>query len=104
MLEIVIPRNDQSIYEIKTTSGKSYLVRCPGQSFPENDQGGMLAFLVEEAGERTVMLRDMSKISSFVRRTDLQVSEDAERPESMYDLLSRRPGQGARGFIMFHLD
>ena len=104
MLKIAVPQNDQSIYELTTESGKKYFVRCPGQAFDEGDNDGMVAFLVEGGGERPVMLREMHKIVSFIRRPDLPIPENANCLSSMLDIFTRRPGHGAYNILSFHLE
>ncbi len=43
MIKFEVPEDGQSVYEIRTKSGKSYLVRCPGTISPESDEDGMFA-------------------------------------------------------------
>ena len=103
MIKFVVPQNDQSVYEITTESGRKYFVRCPGMRMPEDEnKDGLMAFLVEDGKDRPVMLWNLKKIVSFTRRPDLPVGE--ERPESMYDLLFVRPGQGAYSFLHYDLE
>lgn len=103
MIKFDVPLNDQSVYEITTENGNKYFIRCPGMSSPEDENDdGLLAFLVEKNGERPAMIFNLHKIVSFIRRPDLPIGKN--RPESMYDLMSRRLGEGAVGFLNFELD
>lgn len=103
MIQFAVPQNDQSVYEITTESGRKYFVRCPGMCTPEDEnKDGLMAFLVEGGSERTVMLGNLKKIVSFTRRPDLPVGKD--QPESMYDLMFVRPGQGAYSFLHYDLE
>ena len=103
MLKFSIPQNDQSVYEITTESGHKYLVRCPGMCAPEDENDdGLLAFLIDDGRERTVMLRNLKKIVSFTRRPDIPVGKG--QPTSMYDLLLVQPGQGTYSFLHSDLE
>lgn len=85
MLEFEVAPGDQSVYEITTTSGKKYLVRCPGTESWETKGDKLLVFLIGSVSERVVMLRELDKIVSITKREDL-VSNDPRRPERMSHL------------------
>lgn len=103
MIKFAVPENDQSVYEITTLSGKKYFVRCPGMCSPEDEtKDGIFAFLVENNGERPVILRHLQNIVSFTRRPDLPIGEP--KPKSMYDLLWHRLGEGCYSFLHYELD
>lgn len=82
MLEFEVAPGDQSVYEITTTSGKKYLVRCPGAQSWTTKFDGLPVFLIGKTSEKPVMLRELDKIVSFVKRDDLS-SNDPRRPEHM---------------------
>ena len=42
MLQFEVAPGDQSVYEITTTSGKKYLVRCPGTQSWRTKHDGLL--------------------------------------------------------------
>ena len=103
MIHFEVPSNDQSVYEITTESGRKYFVRCPGMCSPDDEaKDGLMAFLVEDGKERTVMLWNLKRIVSFTRRPDLPVGKN--RPASMYDLMLVRQGQGAYSFLHYDLE
>lgn len=85
MLEFEVAPGDQSVYEITTTSGKKYLVRCPGTESWETKGDKLLVFLIGKVSEQPTMLRELDKIVSFTKREDL-VSNDPRRPERMSHL------------------
>ena len=39
MLKIEVPENDQSVYELKTESGETHLIRCPGTHLDDEKEG-----------------------------------------------------------------
>jgi hypothetical protein len=85
MLEFEVAPGDQSVYEITTTSGKKYLVRCPGTESWETKGDKLLVFLIGKVSEQPAMLRELDKIVSITKREDL-VSNDPRRPERMSHL------------------
>lgn len=103
MLEFEVAPGDQSVYEITTTSGKKYLVRCPGTQSWTTKHDGLLVFLIGTVSEQPAMLRELDKIVSFTKREDL-VSNDPRRPERMGELFwASEPGQGVT-IRSVHLD
>lgn len=102
MLEFQVAPGDQSVYEITTDSGKKYLVRCPGVKSTDLRCGALMAFLIGNACEQPVMLRDLDKIVSFTKREDL-TSNDPRRPERMGDLLWTGKGKDPVAIRSVHL-
>lgn len=102
MLKIEVPENDQAIYEIKTVSGSTLFVRCPGTDTTKT-AAGFLAFLVEPSGERLVVIHDLEKIVAFTRRADLPLPDQAQRVRSVSDLLFANRDRPAQCFLHKHL-
>ena len=105
MFKFEVHCNDQTVYELKTQSGRSYFVRCPGErSFNHEGQprDGMLAFQVTNGHERTVMLHDLDRIVSATPRPDMPSGKN--RPERMSDLFFVLPGEGSHSFLSVHLE
>lgn len=97
MLKIAVPQNDQSIYELTTESGKKYFVRCPGMHL-DDEREGLFCFLVEDDLETPVMFLNVQSITSFVRRPDMKLPQNANTPRWVLDLMSHAPGEGVLGF------
>lgn len=105
MFKFRVPENDQTVYELKTKSGKSYFVRCPGQRFTDhegNPRIGIPAFLVNNGKESTVMLHNLDKIVSITPRPDLPIGDI--RPRFVEDLMWVSPGKGCYSFPTVHLE
>ena len=105
MVKFEVPENDQSVYEITTKSGRQYLIRCPGEHSHEDEEtprSGVLAYLIANDSEQTVMLTKLDLITSFTRRPDLPFDK-SHQPRRMGDLMWRRPGEGVPGFLLYEL-
>lgn len=103
MIKFEVPEDDQSVYEIRTKSGKSYLVRCPGTISPESDEDGMFALQIGVI-EKPVCIQNPSIIESFTRRDDIEPPAGCMKLRSMGDLWFRQPGEGIHGFLLIWLE
>ena len=56
MLKIEVPENDQSVYELKTESGETHLIRCPGTHL-DDEKEGLFCFVLEGSGSSGAQLR-----------------------------------------------
>lgn len=97
MLQISVPNDDQSVYELTTKSGKTFLVRCPG-TFVESEKDGLFCFVVKNDVETPTMFTGTEQIASFVKRPDVKIPTNAMHPSQMSDLMIRHLGEGAHGF------
>lgn len=97
MLKIEVPENDQSVYELKTESGETHLIRCPGTHL-DDEKDGLFCFVLEGDSEECVMFSNTKAIISFEERAKIPVPEGALRPRHVLDLMVRSPGEGAYGF------
>lgn len=52
MLKIEVPENDQSVYELKTESGETHLIRCPGTHL-DDEKEGLFCFVLEGSIHRS---------------------------------------------------
>lgn len=96
-MRIEVPVNDQSIYELKTESGRTYLVRCPGTDLYD-DKEDLFCFVVEGNTEELVAFLNPKRIVSFTKRADLPIPEKAIKPHRVLNLMNRRFGEGVYGF------
>ena len=102
-MKIEVPANDQAVYELTTKSGRKYLVRCPGASWNGDDRSGVPALLVEGEVEMFVMLRGLSLVTSLVRRPDVPVRAEAQKPAKARELFWKRRSGGAAGIQLYFL-
>lgn len=105
MIDFTVPENDQTVYEITTSSGNHYFVRCPGQTFYVDDETPIIpvfAFLLlDENKEQAVMLKNLECITKITPRPDLPIGQS--RPISMTSLFCREYNAGAQGFVITDL-
>ncbi|WP_165656931.1 hypothetical protein [Sutterella wadsworthensis] len=97
MLKIEVPENDQSVYELKTESGETHLIRCPGTHL-DDEKEGLFCFVLEGSGEERVMFSNTKVIASFHKRPEIKIPEHALKPRQVLDLMLSAPGEGAYGF------
>lgn len=102
MLQISVPENDQSVYELTTKSSKTFLVRCPGSNV-ESETDALFCFVVEGDAETLTMFSDTDEIATFVKRPDVNVPAKALHPSRVLDLMSHHPDEGAHGFRLHRL-